>query len=177
MDLKTHKTTSGTDFYTINSKGNVPAIVLDNGQVLNENVATLLWIADQSKGKVGPAHGTDEWYQLVGALAFIASEVHPSIGGLFHPGHNDGSKEFNAGLITKRLGHVENTLLKDKDFLVGGRLSVADLYLYIVLSWTQYVGVDLAPYPRARAYADKIKNLPQVAAAFARIATNPATTI
>ena len=46
VDIKEHKTASGANFYEINPKGNVPALVLDDGTVLNENVAVLQYIAD-----------------------------------------------------------------------------------------------------------------------------------
>ena len=46
VDIRTHLTASGADFYAINPKGNVPTLVLDDGTVLNENTAILQFIAD-----------------------------------------------------------------------------------------------------------------------------------
>eukprot|EP01040_Poterioochromonas_malhamensis_P021275 gene21275-25630_t len=98
VDLATHKTASGADFYAINPKGNVPAIVLDNGVVLNENAATLLFIADQAPGKVAPVAGTTERYELLVALSYIASEYHATIGGLFYPGSEEVKSYLRAKL-------------------------------------------------------------------------------
>eukprot|EP01031_Cornospumella_fuschlensis_P038528 gene38528-46832_t len=83
--LATHTTDSGADFYKINPKGNVPAIVLDDGTVLNENAATLQWIADQKPGTVAPENGTSARYELQAALSYVSSEFHGSIGPLFYP--------------------------------------------------------------------------------------------
>jgi len=47
VDIGTHKTNSGKDYYAINPKGNVPALVLEDGTVLNENAAVLQYIADE----------------------------------------------------------------------------------------------------------------------------------
>ena len=63
-----------------------------------------------------------------------------------------------------------------KKFLVGTNLTVADLYTYIVLSWTPYTGLDLATYPSIKAYFEGIKALPQVVAGHERIATKPRST-
>jgi glutathione S-transferase len=78
--------------------------------------------------------------------------------------------------LYKKFDYVQNTLLKDKTYLVGDKFSIADSYLYIVLSWTGYVGVDLTPYPGLQAYSANIAKLPNVVAAHAAMATNPAST-
>lgn len=176
VDLGTHKTSSGADYYAINPKGNVPGLVLDDGTVLNEGAAVLQWIADQAPGKVAPANGSVERYQVQNALNYIASEVHPSIGHLFYP-NSDAIKEYIKGKAAQKLSFLEKDLIGDKHFLVGNAFSVADSYLYIVLSWTQYVGIDLAPYPKVQAYFQHIGNLDFVKAAHAHMATNPATVL
>src|SRR5580698_5207263 len=60
VDLPTHKTKSGADFYKINPKGNVPTIVFPNGSILNENVATLTYLADAGNAHLAPKEGTPE---------------------------------------------------------------------------------------------------------------------
>lgn len=173
--MREHKTASGANFYDINPKGNVPAIVLDDGTVLNENVACLMWIAEQANGKVGGTDSSDR-YLLLQALSFIASEAHQAIGGLFHPGHTAESKAFYNLLLEKRLGYIENELVKGKKFVVGNSFTVADAYLYIVLTWCAYVNVDLTNYPNTREFIEGIKSLDNVQGAHARIATSPSTT-
>jgi len=177
VDIREHKTTSGADFYAINPKGNVPTIVLADGTVLNENIATLLWIADQKPDTVAPPVQTKERYELLNALSYVATEIHQGVGVHFAPTHNDATKAFFKPIVTKRLGYVENHLVKGKDFVVGNKFSVVDSYLYIILTWTAYVQIDLAPYPNIRTWMDKIKELPNVKAAQARMQSNPSTVV
>lgn len=178
VDLGTHKTASGADFYQINPKGNVPALILDDGTILNENTAILQYIADHAaSGVLAPAHGTTGRYVLQNVLSYVSTEVHPSIGGLFNPTLGEETKAHIRGNAAKKLTYLENTLVSDKSFVVGDSFTVADAYLYIVLSWTGYVGIDLSPYPKVKLYAEKIGQLPNVKAAHARIATSPSTTI
>ncbi len=177
VDLATHKTASGVDFYTVNPKGNVPTLVLDDGTILNENAATLQYISDLAPGKVGPASGTLNRYKLIEVLSYIGSEVHPSIGGLFARDHNDGSKELTTRRAHSKLAYLNDKLLAGKDFLVGDSISVADIYLAIVLSWSGYVGVDLSKYTTVTAWAEKINAHPGVKSARALVGTTPSKTV
>lgn len=175
VTLQDHKTASGVDFYTVNPKGNVPTIVLDDGTIINENIATLIWIADQAPGKVAPLVETRDRYLLLQNLSFIATELHQAIGGLFSPTHTPESKAFLQGLAAKRLSYLENSVVKDVRYVTNNTFSIADIYLFVVLSWTQYVGIDLSPYPNTVAFYENIKNDKRVIAAQERIATNPTT--
>mmetsp|Transcript_3020 Transcript_3020/g.7005 ORF Transcript_3020/g.7005 Transcript_3020/m.7005 type:complete len:205 (+) Transcript_3020:55-669(+) len=174
VDIGTHITNSGADYYSINPKGNVPCLVLDDGTVLNEGAAVLQYIADQAPGTVAAENGTSERYLIQNALNYVASEVHASFGPLFGP----LSEEAKAAQIVKlgtKFSFIEKNLLGGQ-FLVGGKFSIADSYLYICLSWAAYLGVDLAGYPKVQAYFAGIHALPQVAAAHALMATNPSST-
>ena len=175
VDLGQHKTTSGVDFYTINPKGNVPCIVLDDGTVINENIATLSWIANQAPGKVTPVAGTSDYYKVLSLLAHVGTELHQTIGGLFNPTHTDASKDFTKIQIEKKLTYLEKNVIVDGQFLVNNTISIADIYLYVVLSWHAYVGVDISGFPKVVAYFEKVKNDAQVSAGRDRIATNPST--
>ncbi len=176
VDLSTHKTDSGADYYTINPKGNVPALILEDGTVLNEGTSILQYIADQAPGKVAPQYGTTERYLVQNALNYIASEVHPSIGHLFYP-NSDEVKEYIMSKGASKLEYLEKTFIADKNFVVGDSFTIADSYLYICLSWTKWVGVDLIPYPKVQAYFERIGNLENVKAAHARMDQKPATII
>lgn len=102
----------------------------------------------------------------------LCSEVHTSIGGLFSPMDAPIKAFFLARAATK-LKFLETEVLKGKEFLVGGKFSIADAYLYIVLSWVGYVGVDTSPFPAVQAYFERIKSLDNVKAAHARMAEAP----
>jgi len=178
VDLKTHKTASGVDFYTINPKGNVPTIVLPDGTILNENVATLSYIADQNlSAGLAPANGTVCRYKLNNILSWVATELHPGIGGLFGA-QTDDAKAFVRARGEKALAYLEKSLLQGgKQHLLfdDSTVTVADIYAAIVLSWTGYVGVDLkGKWPLAAAFADRVFGDTGVAEARKLIATKPA---
>jgi glutathione S-transferase len=177
VDIRTHVTSSGTDFYGINRKGNVPALVLEDGTLLNENVAVQLWIADQKIGAVAPAPGTPERYVLLNALSYVATEVHPAVGSFFMPNAAPDVTAFFRTRVATKLNYLSDHFIGDRRFVVGDSFTIVDSYLYIVLSWTQYVGIDLNEYPKVKAYYEGIANLPNVKAAHARIAENPATVL
>lgn len=182
IDIGTHKTESGIDFYTINPKGNVPTLILDDGTILNENISCLEYILDLSlknEIKLGPENGTTERYILKQNLSFIATELHPTIGLLFNPAaRNDNYiKNFIMKIFDKKMKYLQNYLIKDKDFIQGDSFTVVDAYLHIVLSWTGYVGIDLSNYTLANAYSEKILNLPYVKKARNRMAQIPYTIV
>ncbi len=134
------------------------------------------WIADQAPGKVAPENGTTGRYLVQNALNYIASEVHPSIGHLFYP-HSEVIKEYIKSKAAAKLTYLENTFIGNKTYVVGNAFTVADSYLYIVLTWTAYVGIDISPYPKVKAYFERIGGLENVKAAHARMATNPSTVL
>jgi len=176
VDLQTHKTASGADFYAANPKGNVPCLVLHDGTVLNENVATLQWVADQNLSThLAPAYGTTCRYKLVSVLSFLASELHPSIGGLFNPTNTEEVKTFIRARAAKNLTFLEKHLLAKHHFLTGDHLTIADLYGYIVVGWTQYVGIDLKPYPLVAAFHKRVAEHDLVVAGQKLIATKPSS--
>jgi glutathione S-transferase len=155
VDLATHRTESGEDYMKVNPKGYVPTLVLDNGEVLTENVAILAWIADQNvaAGIPGPVGR----YRLLEMLAFISSEIHKSFKPFFANG-DDAAKQAARETIGKRFDYLAARL--KEDFLLGGRMSVVDAYLFVMLTWAQKVGLDI-PAP-LQAYFQRIAGRPAV---------------
>lgn len=165
LDRKTRKTADGEDYTQVNSKGYVPALRLDDGQVLTENVAVLLYIADRNPAsRLAPAAGTLERYRLIETLAFINSEIHKNFSPLFNPGASEETKQFMRGNLAKRLDWLD-TALGSKAFLTGNTFTVADAYLFTVLGWSGRVGVDLAKWPSLKRHHAAIATRPSVAAA------------
>jgi glutathione S-transferase len=165
VDHKTHKTRDGEDLNAINGKGYVPVLRLDGGEILTENVAVLSYIADLNPAaKLAPPAGTIERYRLLEFLAYIASEIHKNFGPLFDPQGNEDVKRFVRGNLNKRLAWLEQAL-GPKAFLMGTQFGVADAYLYVVLSWTSHVGIDLAQWPALKAHNERIAARPSAVAA------------
>jgi glutathione S-transferase len=165
VDHKTHKTRDGEDLNAINSKGYVPVLRLDNGQILTENVAVLDYIADLNPAaKLAPAAGTLERYRLLELLAYINSEIHKNFGPLFYPSLSEDVKKFARDNLNKRLDWLEKSL-GSRTFLMGEQFTVADAYLYVVLSWTSHVGIDLGKWPALKRHNDRVGARPHVIAA------------
>jgi glutathione S-transferase len=156
VDLKKRRTEDGRDYNSINPKGYVPALTLDSGEMLTENVAILSWIADQAP-KLAPK-GTLGRYRLLEALAYISTEVHKSFKPFFASDADDKAKAAAGQAIIKRLSFLAERL-KD-DYLLGPEFSVADAYLFVMLMWSKKTGLSI-PNPLS-AYFDRIQARPAV---------------
>ena len=165
VDLAAKKTAANADYLAINPKGYVPALQLDDGQVITEGPAIVQYIADCAPGKgLAPVAGTLDRVRLQEWLTFIGTELHKSFGAFFNPKTPEDWKTFVRELLGKRLTYVAQQL-QDRDFLMGSQFSVADCYLYTVLNWTPYANVDLAQWPIFAAYQARISARPAVQAA------------
>jgi glutathione S-transferase len=165
LDRKTRKTSDGLEYNQVNSKGYVPALRLDDGQVLTENVAVLLYIADRNPAaKLAPAAGTLERYRLIEWLAFINSEIHKNFSPLFSPAAGEETKQFMRGNLAKRLDWL-NTALGSKTYLTGDTFTVADAYLFTALGWSGHLGIELAKWPNLKRYHGELATRPTVVAA------------
>ncbi len=156
VDLPTHKTKSGTDFYTINWKGNVPTLAFPDGSIINENVASLTYLADHGDAGLAPKEGTPERYQYLNHVAFVSTELHKGVGGLFNPTLSPEAREAGKVMAGKKIDQLVHFLDGGKKkYLNGKSLSAADIYAFVVLGWAGYLGLTLsAP---AQAYFDGIK--------------------
>ncbi len=165
VDRQTKKTSDGEDFNQVNSKGYVPALRLDNGEVLTEGVAVLQYIADKAPAaKLAPPAGNSERYRLQEWLSFINSEVHKAFSPLFNPAASEDVKQYSRGNLTKRIDWLEGKA-NSKPFLMGEQFTVADAYLFTVLGWAAHVGLDLGKWPNLKRYHERVGARPNVQAA------------
>lgn len=165
VDLKTKTTATGTDYRTVNPKGYVPALRLDDGSILTEGPAVIQYLADRVPEKrLAPAAGTLERYRLMEWLNFITSELHKSFGALFNPQTPEDWKAFVRGLLHQRLDYVA-AQLTGKSFLMGETFTVPDAYLFTVLNWGQWTGIDVGEWPVLKQYVARIAARPAVHAA------------
>ncbi len=156
VDLKTRTTETGQDYLTVSPKGYVPALQLDDGAVLTENIAILSWISDQSAGMIPP--GALGRYRLLEMMAFISTEIHKGFKPYFTPGTSDEAKAAAGETISKRLGFLAERM--DGLFLFGETFTVADAYLFVMLRWAARVGVSIPePLP---AWFERVKPRPSV---------------
>jgi glutathione S-transferase len=156
VDLKTYMTEDGRDFWAINPKGYVPALILPDGDLLTENIAILSWIADHAPS-LAP-HGAVGRYRLLETLAYISTEVHKGFKPFFTPGSTDAQKAKAAETITKRLGLFDGRV--KGGFLFGTEVSVADAYLFVMLTWAKKYAVDISE--AMSAFAERMRARPAV---------------
>jgi glutathione S-transferase len=159
------KTAGGVDYATITSKGYVPALMLDNNEVLTEGTAILPYIADlKPESKLAPAAGTMQRYRLHEWLGYINSELHKNFSPFFTPGATDDQKTVATNNLNRRFAYVEDVIAR-QPFLLGDTFTVADTYLFTVLGWARYAKYDLGAFPNLLAYQTRIATRPAVQAA------------
>jgi glutathione S-transferase len=165
VDLRAHKLHGGEDFYAINPKGYVPVLELDDGTRLTEGAVIDQFIADKNPAaKILPPVGTIERVRVQEWLHFIGTEIHKAFSPLFNPQLSDDDKAAQKKKIASRFDYVEKEL-GTKPFLMGDTFTVADGYLFNMLRWTGFTGIDLAPWPKLTALFARVESRPSVKAA------------
>jgi glutathione S-transferase len=159
---RSKKTQSGADYLAVNSKGSVPALGLDDGQVLTEAAVIQQYIADKAPAKkLAAAAGTQERYRLQEWLNYIASEIHKGIGQLFNPAMPDDYKNaVKKTLADKQFLYLDKALA-GRNYLLGD-FTVADGYLFTVLNWTNFHNIDLSAFPNITAFMKRVAARPAV---------------
>jgi glutathione S-transferase len=164
VDLGAKKTASGKDFTKINPKGYVPALELNNGEVLTEGAAIVQYLADKAKAtKLLPKAGTMARYRAMEMLNYIATEIHKGMGALFNKSLSEEARSAAVERVSKRLDHLDKILSKNK-FLLGKSFSVADAYAFTILNWGQWVNVDVSKWKNIKGYMARIAERPAVQA-------------
>jgi len=156
------KTKSGTDYWTINPKGQVPVLELGDGERLTEGPVIVQYIADQKpdSGLVPPA-GTKERYRVQEWLNFTTSELHKSFGPLFRPTTPDAYKTISKENLGKRFDWLDKQL-EGKEYLTGKQFTVADAYLFVLTNWTKPTQIDLSKWPNIAAFQKRVAARPKV---------------
>lgn len=162
VDLDKKKTDSGKNYLTVNPKGQVPALLLDDGNLLTEGIAIVLYLADKSPNThlIAPT-GHLSRYQTISWLTYISSELHKSFGPLLH---SDTPEEYKKVLRTKLENQFKylNETLKNNQYLQGNHFTIADVYLFTVLRWAFILKFDLSKYSHLLAYFEQIRKRPSV---------------
>ncbi len=154
----------GTAFLDINPMGQVPVLRTDDGELIVENPVILQYVADRfpAAGLI-PADGAER-RKVQSWLSFVGAELHKgAFTALLSPKASDGAKAFAREVVVERLA-VLDAHLTGREYLAG-RFSVADAYLFVILTWARYIALDLEPYPALSAYRDRLQARPSVARA------------
>jgi glutathione S-transferase len=157
VDTRAGTTETGKAFATVNPKGYVPALQLDDGAVLTEGAAIVQFIADLAPDAgLAPKASSFARTRLQEELNFIATELHKAFVPLLRPTTSEDGKRDARAMVTRRLDHVERTLSDGRDHLLGKDFSVADAYLFTVVNWGGHVGLALEPWPRLQAFMSRV---------------------
>ena len=162
VDIPSKKTADGGDYWAINPKGYVPALQLDSGEVLTEVGVIIQYLADQKpESGLAAKPGSMERYHQMEAVNFAATEVHKQIGALFNPKMTPEMKEVQLGTIDRRLTPLDKALA-GKQYIMGDKFTVADAYLFTVLSWAAPLKLDLSKWPNIQAFLGRVAARPKV---------------
>ena len=168
VDIRAKKLENGEDYLKLNPKGQVPALGLDSGEIVTEGPVIVQMIADQASAKaLAPAHGSAERYKLLEWLNFLTSEVHKSFGPMFSPVLADDAKAFFKDRVMAKFKYLDGALAGN-DYLMGKQFTVADGYLFTMLSWADKMKFDLSALPNLLAYHARVAARPMVQAALAK---------
>jgi glutathione S-transferase len=166
VDLASKRTASGVDFTALNPKGYVPALRLEDGEVLTEGVAIVQYLVDRfAPGSLAPLAGTVERARLQSHLNFISAELHKAFSPLFDPSLMLASHQLAAANVARCFDYLESVLADGRSFLLGESFSVADVYLFVVSGWAAPKGIDLARWPGIAGLVARVAERPGVRAA------------
>ncbi len=162
VDLATHRTEADLDYRSVNPKGYVPALALDEGGILTENVAILLYLAHKKpRSGIAPPMGDPAWFHVVEWLTYVATEMHQGFGPLWQRNLPEASRKVLVEKLSRKLDFLE-LHLRENPYLLPGGYSIADAYLFVVLNWAEMVRFDLNPWPQIRSYRAIVGDRPAV---------------
>ena len=162
VDLKAKKLENGDDYLKVNPKGQVPALALDSGELVTEGPVIVQMIADKAAAKnLAPARESAERYKLQEWLNFITTELHKNFGPMFRPVLADDAKAFFKDRVMAKFKYIDSQL-PGRDYLMGKQFTVADGYLFTMLSWAERMKFDLTALPNLLAYKARVAARPMV---------------
>lgn len=161
VDLKKKLVEDGTSYLDINPKGAVPALQLENGEVLTENAVILQFLGDRTgSAEVLPGLGNFRRYRVLELVNFITTELHKRFGFLFNPDISAEMKEFVIRGLETKLDYIDQRL-GEGPFLMGEQLTIPDPYLFVISGWTEKM-IGLTRWPNLRAFRERMMKRPSV---------------
>lgn len=165
VNVATHTLDDGTDYLTINPRGYVPVLEMDDGERFTETSVLIQYLADRGENRdLLPAAGTRERLRVQCWLNFVATELHKTFTWLWRKGTPEQTASVVRDKLCTRFAELE-TLLGSQPYLTGNRFTVADAYAFTVIGWSTEVNFDLSSLPNLRAYLERIGARPAVTAA------------
>ncbi|MFI4956512.1 MAG: glutathione binding-like protein [Gammaproteobacteria bacterium] len=161
----TKTTASGKDYLSISPKGNVPVLVLDNGEILTENAVIQQYLADTHPSPMLPPLNDFKRYRVLEWLNFMSSDMHKAFSPLFNPNVPAEIKEnIFIPIVRMRLETI-NEGLEGRTYLLGDHFTLPDAYCFVTLRWLASFKISLADYPNVQRYFHEVSERPAVKAA------------
>jgi len=160
VDLRSKMVEDGRSYLQVNPKGSVPALELNNGEVLTENAIVLQYLGDRAGSDVLPPVGDFRRYRVLEMVNFITTELHKSFAPLFKPNAGEETKRFYRDVIRERLDYAEKRI-GEGPFLFGETLTIADPYLFVISGWTDKL-IGLTNWPNLSAFREHMLRRPSV---------------
>ncbi len=161
VDLRAKKLENGDDYLQVNPKGQVPALQLESGELVTEGPVIVQMIADKAGKGLAPARDSAERYKLLEWLNFVSTELHKNFGPMFSPVLNDDAKAFFKDRVMGKFKYLDGQL-GGRDYLMGSQFTVADGYLFTILTWAERMKFDLSGMPNLVAYKNRVAARPKV---------------
>lgn len=160
VDLRAKLLEDGSDYRAVNPKGSVPALQLENGEILTENAVVLQYIGDRTSGDLLPPLGDFRRYRVLEWVNYIATELHKSFAPMFKPDAGAEAKAFSTKVIQERLTYVDGQL-GEPSFLNGDTLTLPDAYLFVITGWAENM-FGLAQWPNLAGFRERMLQRPSV---------------
>ncbi len=163
------KTCASGDFYKINMKGSVPALKMENGEILTEGAIISQYLVDQkNEGTLLPKFGTNDRFRALEWMNFISTDIHKNFSPLFSAERSYASletqnevKNVYKKILTDKFNFIAEKLGQN-DYLMGNQFTIADAYMFTCLAWTKYVGLDLNNWSNLTSYMKRVSERPAV---------------
>jgi glutathione S-transferase len=165
VSTKTKKMDDGGDYLTVTPKGYVPALRIANGEILTENAAILQYLADNKPDTVAPKAGTLERFRVNEWLTYNTSEIHKTFSPLFNPATTEDQKKALKEKLAAKFDFLEKHLGDGRSYLTGEKFTIADAYVFVVVNWSNFVAIDLKPWPKLSAFQARVQARPNTQAA------------
>lgn len=164
VDTENGVTENGATYAEVNPRGYVPALRLEGGDIITENTAVLQYLGDRFADQaLVPPHGSLERVRLQEVLSFLSSELHVAFSPFFSGVEmTAGIKQAATERLTRKIAQFETLMPADASFVLGDRFTVADAYAFVILNWSNFIGVSLTPWPRLGAYLARVGTRPAV---------------
>ena len=160
VDLRSKMVEDGRSYLQVNPKGSVPALELNNGEVLTENAIVLQYLGDRAGSDVLPPVGDFRRYRVLEMVNFITTELHKSFAPLFKSSAGEETKQFYRDVIRERLDYAEERI-GEGPFVFGETLTIADPYLFVISGWTDKL-IGLTNWPNLTAFREHMLRRPSV---------------